>query len=258
MDFGLTGRVALVTGGSRGIGRSIAAAMLGEGARVVICSRNEKALHATVEALSAGGAEILGLVADISLDGDPERVVAAASAHFGGLDILVNNAGGPPPGRFDSLCDLDWRSAVDLSLMSTIRATRSALPHLRRSRAGRIINILSSSVREPSDGMILSNSLRTAVAGFAGTMSRELGAAGITVNNVCPGHVMTLRLREIAAFRAGEGTLDVRAATDAIPLGRLARPAEIADLVVFLASDRAGYITGASIPIDGGSTSRLF
>jgi 3-oxoacyl-[acyl-carrier protein] reductase len=258
MDFGLKGRVVLVTGGSRGIGRSIAAAMLAEGARVVICARSEKTLDATVLALGTGGGDIFGLVADVARDGDVERAVAATVDRFGGLDVLVNNAGGPPPGRFDALCDLDWHSAVDLSLMSTVRATRAALPHLRRSAAGRIINILSSSVREPVDGMVLSNSLRTAVAGFARTMSRELGAAGITVNNVCPGHVMTARLREIAAFRAAEGTLDVRGAADAIPLGRLAKPAEIADLVVFLASDRAAYITGASIPIDGGSTASLF
>jgi len=254
MDLGLTGKVALVTGGSRGIGRAIAAVLAREGVRVAICARSEKALQATADALRKDGAEIYAATADISNQGDIERVIADVVARWGGLDILVNNAGGPPPGRFDALEDGNWHSAVELSLMSTVRMIRAALPHLRQSAAGRIINILSTSVREPLDGMILSNSLRAAVAGLAKTMSRELGAARITVNNVCPGHVMTARLREIAAFRAAEGKLDVRGATDAIPLQRLGQPDEVADLVSFLASARAAYITGATIPIDGGST----
>jgi 3-oxoacyl-[acyl-carrier protein] reductase len=254
MDLGLTGKVALVTGGSRGIGRAIAAVLAREGVRVAICARSEKALQATADALRKDGAEIYAATADISNQGDMERVIADVVARWGGLDILVNNAGGPPPGRFDALEDGNWQSAVELSLMSTVRMIRAALPHLRQSAAGRIINILSTSVREPLDGMILSNSLRAAVAGLAKTMSRELGPSRITVNNVCPGHVMTARLREIAAFRAAEGKLDVRGATDAIPLQRLGQPDEVADLVSFLASARAAYITGATIPIDGGST----
>jgi 3-oxoacyl-[acyl-carrier protein] reductase len=257
MDLGLTGRIALVTGGSRGIGRSIAAVLAREGARVAICARNDKALQATAEALRKDGADIYAAAADISRQGDIERVIDDVVTRWGGLDILVNNAGGPPPGRFDDLDDDAWHCAVELSLMSTVRTVRAALPHLRQSAAGRIINILSASVREPLDGMILSNSLRTAVAGLAKTMSRELGAAHITVNNVCPGHVMTARLREIAAFRAAEGTLDIRGATDAIPLQRLGQPDEVADLVTFLCSARAAYITGATIPIDGGSTASI-
>jgi 3-oxoacyl-[acyl-carrier protein] reductase len=254
MDLGLSGRVALVTGGSRGIGRAIATVLAREGVRVAICARSEKALQATADALRKDGAEIYAATADISSQGDIARVIDEVVSRWGGLDILVNNAGGPPPGRFDALDDGNWDSAVELSLMSTVRTIRAALPHLRKSAAGRIINILSTSVREPLDGMILSNSLRAAVAGLAKTMSRELGAARITVNNVCPGHVMTARLREIAAFRAAEGKLDVRGAADAIPLQRLGQPDEVADLVSFLASARAAYITGATIPIDGGST----
>lgn len=257
MDLGLTGRIALVTGGSRGIGRSIAAALAREGARVAICARNEKILQMTAEALVKDGAEIYAAVADISRHEDIQRIIDGVVERWGGLDILVNNAGGPPPARFDALDDDAWRCAVELSLMSTVRTIRAALPHLRQSVAGRIINILSTSVFTPLDGMILSNSLRAAVAGVARTISRELGATHITVNNVCPGHVMTARLREIAAFRAAEGSLDVRGATEAIPLQRLARPEEVADLVTFLASVRAAYITGATIPIDGGSAASV-
>jgi len=175
MDLGLTGKVALVTGGSRGIGRAIAAVLAREGVRVAICARSEKALQATADALRKDGAEIYAATADISNQGDIERVIADVVARWGGLDILVNNAGGPPPGRFDALEDGNWHSAVELSLMSTVRMIRAALPHLRQSAAGRVINILSTSVREPLDGMILSNSLRAAVAGLAKTMSRELG-----------------------------------------------------------------------------------
>jgi 3-oxoacyl-[acyl-carrier protein] reductase len=134
---------------------------------------------------------------------------------------------------------------------------RAALPYLKQSDGGRIVNVLSTSVRESVDGMLLSNSLRTAVAGLAKTMSRELGVYGITVNNVCPAHVMTARLREIAAFRAAEGTLDTRKATESIALRRMAQPAEVADLVTFLVSKRAAYITGTSIAIDGGSSVSL-
>ncbi|MGZ5440797.1 MAG: SDR family oxidoreductase [Thermoanaerobaculia bacterium] len=257
MELELRDKVAIVTGGSRGIGRAIAASLAAEGVRVAICARDRKSLDATVEALRAKGGEVIGEVADVSHAGDLERLVAVTVQQWGRLDILVNNAGGPPPGRFDDLTDEDWSKAVDLGLMSTVRAMRAALPFLKVSGKGRVVNILSTSVKESVDGMLLSNSLRTAAGGLAKTMSRELGPFGITVNNVCPAHVMTARLREVAAFRASEGTLDVRAATASIALRRMAAPAEVADLVTFLVSGRAAYITGTSIAIDGGSTSSL-
>lgn len=257
MELELRDKVAIVTGGSRGIGRAIAASLAAEGARVVICARDRKSVDAAADALRKKGGDVIGEVADVSREGDLDRVVHAAVERWGRLDILVNNAGGPPPGRFDQITDDDWRQAVDLGLMSAVRAMRAALPHLKESRSGRVVNILSTSVKESVDGMLLSNSLRTAVSGLAKTMSRELGPFGITVNNVCPAHVMTARLREVAAFRASEGTLDPRATTSSIALKRLAQPAEVADLVTFLVSARASYITGTSIAIDGGSTSSL-
>ena len=224
---------------------------------MALCARDAKALAAAVDALRATGADVLGEVADVSHAADLERLVDATLERWGRVDILVNNAGGPPPGRFDDLGDDDWRQAIDLSLMSTVRAMRAALPYLKASGSGRIVNILSTSVKESVDGMLLSNSLRTAAAGLAKTMSHDLGPFGITVNNVCPSHVMTARLREIAAFRAKEGTLDVRAATASIALRRMGSAAEVADLVTFLVSARAAYITGTSIAIDGGSTTSL-
>jgi 3-oxoacyl-[acyl-carrier protein] reductase len=257
MDLGLTGKVALITGASRGIGRAIAAALIKEGARVAICAREPKALQAAAELLRKDDGQVLAEVADISREGELERLTTLTVERWGALDIVINNAGGPPPGRFDQFDDEAWRAAIDLGLLSAVRILRAALPHLKASSGGRVINILSTSVKESVDGMLLSNSLRTAVAGLAKTMSRELGPFGITVNNVCPAHVMTARLREVAAFRAKEGTLDTKAATQAIALRRMAQPAEVADLVTFLASARAAYITGTSIAIDGGSTTSL-
>lgn len=257
MELELAGKVAVVTGGSRGIGRAIAASLAAEGARVAICARDRKSVDAAVAALRAKGGDVIGEVADVGRDGELERVIGAAAERWGRIDILINNAGGPPPGRFEHFSDADWRQAVDLGLMSTVRSMRAALPHLKQSGNGRVVNILSTSVKESVDGMLLSNSLRTAVAGLAKSMSRELGPFGVTVNNVCPAHVMTARLREVAAFRAREGTLDTRAATEAIALRRMASPGEVADLVTFLVSARASYITGTSIAIDGGSTSSL-
>jgi 3-oxoacyl-[acyl-carrier protein] reductase len=257
MDMGLAGRVAIVTGGSRGIGRSIAAALVREGARVVLCARNHAALEAAAATLRGGGGEVLAHVADVSKAGALDEVVAAALERWGRLDILVNNAGGPPPGAFDECGDLQWRSAFDLSLMSVVWAVREAVPHLAASGSGRIVNVLSVSVKEPQPGLLLSNSLRVAVAGLAKTLSRELAPSGITVNNVCPGHVMTARLREVAAYRAARGGAAARDVVAAIPLKRLGAPEEVADLVTYLASQRAGYVTGVTIPVDGGSTVAL-
>ena len=182
----------------------------------------------------------------------------AAVERWGRLDILVNNAGGPALGTFDSLGDGDWQAAFELTLMSVVRAVRAALPHLRVSPAGRVINILSTSVKQPLDGLLLSNSLRSGVAGLAKTLSRELGGHGVTVNNVCPAHILTGRLRQVAAQRAAGGSpVDARTALADVPLKRFGAPSEVAELVVFLASGRAGYITGTTISVDGGSTSSL-
>jgi 3-oxoacyl-[acyl-carrier protein] reductase len=260
MDTRLETRVALVTGASRGIGRATAGALLAEGARVALCARDAKTLAASAAPLERryGTDAVLACPADVAQDGALQGVVDEVAARWGRLDVLVNNAGGPPPGTFDALGDGEWQAAFELTLLSVVRGVRAALPHLRSSDAGRVINVLSTSVKEPLPGMLLSNSLRSGVAGLAKTLSRELAPHGITVNNVCPAHILTGRLREVAAYRASQGNgVDARGALAAVPLGRFGSPSDVADLVTFLASKRAGYITGATIPVDGGSTASL-
>lgn len=257
MDLGLKGCVALVTGASRGIGRATADALVREGARVAVCARTPEALELTAAALRREGGEVVSAVADVGREGDIETLIGLAMDRWGRLDVLVNNAGGPSPGGFEEVTEGDWQTAFDLAVMGVVRAVRAALPALRASGRGRVINVLSTSVKEPQDGMLLSNSLRSAVAGLAKTLSRELGSYRITVNNVCPGHVLTGRLKEIAAYRASRGGYDARAAVAAIPLRRLGSADEVASLITYLASTGAAYITGATISVDGGTTASL-
>jgi 3-oxoacyl-[acyl-carrier protein] reductase len=200
---------------------------------------------------------VIAEVADVSRDDGVASLAQAAKDKWGALDIVVNNAGGPPLGTFEQCDDAAWRSAIDLTLMSVVRASRVAFPHLKSSDQGRLVNILSTTVKEPRTGMLLSNSLRSAAAGLTKTLSREWGPYRITVNNVCPGHVLTARLKEVATYRAEHGGPTPREVMSSIPLGRFASVEEIADVVVFLASARAGYLTGATIPVDGGATMSL-
>jgi 3-oxoacyl-[acyl-carrier protein] reductase len=257
MDLGLNGRVALVAAASRGLGKAVATALAEEGARVAIFSRRQEAIEtAAAEIRARTGGEILPLAADVNRPEQLEEVVRATVDRFGRLDILINNAGGPPPGTFDTLRDEQWQQAVELTLMSAVRLTRLALPHLRMQGGGRIINLTSSSTREPIPNLLLSNAIRAAVAGWAKTLSLELAPENILVNCVAPGRIDTERLKELDranAQRQGRTEEEVRRANEtAIPLGRYGRPDEFAAAVVFLASDRAGYITGITLYVDGG------
>jgi 3-oxoacyl-[acyl-carrier protein] reductase len=263
MNLDLENKVALVTASSKGLGRASAAALAQEGARVAICARDEQSLRATaVEIGTATGAEILAIPADVTKAEDIERLVEAVVSHFGTIHILVTNAGGPPAGYFQDFDDQQWQAAFNLTMMSAVRLIRAAIPYMQQQQWGRIINITSVSVKEPIDALILSNSIRAAVHGTAKTLAGQLGQYGITVNNVMPGTIHTDRVEQLAQHRASETGQSVAEALAemgrGVPLGRVGQPEELGALVAFLASERAGYINGVSIPVDGGRTKGTF
>ena len=264
MDLQLAGRVALVNGASKGIGRAIAAVLAAEGAAVVISARHEAVVtRAAAEIAAASGTEVVGVAADVSRPGTAELLVGTAVERFGGLDILVNNSGGPPFGRFSDFDDDAWQDAFDLLLLSVVRMVRAALPQLRASGRGRVINIASTSVKEPIAGLLLSNSLRAGVAGLARTLADELAPEQITVNNVLPGSILTDRLRAGAAARAEEAGTPVDDLIRAevgrrVPLGRVGEPEDLAALVAYLCSAAGAYVTGQTIAVDGGLLRSIF
>ncbi len=258
MELNLEGKRVLVTAASSGIGKAIARSFLEEGANVAICSRYKKNLVAAAKEMKKNNLpEPFWVVCNINKKADIENTVNVVNKEFGGIDILVNNCGGPEPGYFEDLNDKKWQDAFDQVLMSAIRFTRLALLNMIAQEWGRIINITSISVKQPIDNLILSNSLRSGLTAMAKTLSNEVGKYNITVNNVAPGYTLTPRLYELAFARAKESGVtheDVLVSmASEVPVNRLGRPDEIADVVTFLASDRAGYITGTTIPVDGGA-----
>jgi 3-oxoacyl-[acyl-carrier protein] reductase len=228
-----------------------------EGAKVAICARRPEALRAAAaEITAATSGEVLPVVADLSQQESARRFVDAAAAHFGQLDILVANAGGPPTGRFVEVSTEQWHEAVDLTLMSVVTLCQAAIPHMRAAGGGRIIALTSVSVKQPLENLLLSNALRLGVTGLVKTLSNELASENILVNSVCPGWTLTDRVEALLADRAarrGVSKDEVLAEIVAdIPLGRMAQPREIADAVVFLASERASFVTGTALVVDGG------
>jgi len=244
MNLGLDGRTALVCGASRGLGRAVAEELVAEGASVAICARESESLRETAERLGA-----VPLAADLSVEGEATRVVDACAEDLGRLDVLVANAGGPPPGGFEDFSRADWEHAVDLVLSSTIELARAAVPHMRRGGYGRILCVTSIVAKRPVDDLILSNALRPAVAGFAHSLAREVAGDGITVNTILPGFTRTDRVVELGIGERTEAE---------IPLGRLGEPSEFAAAAAFLVSERASYITGAALPVDGGWLRGMF
>jgi 3-oxoacyl-[acyl-carrier protein] reductase len=257
MDLGLKGKVAIVAGASQGMGRAAAMGFAREGARVAICARGEAALNEAAAAIrKQTGGEVLAMAADMSKPDDIKRFVNESAARFGRLDVVVNNAGGPPPGEFMKFTDDDWTNAFNLSFMSTMRMTRESVPHMKKVGGGKVVNITSYSVKEPIAGLVLSNAVRSAVIGLAKTLSRELARDNILFNNVCPGRIDTDRAQKLNKARADRLGKPVEAINkemaEEVPLGRYGTADEAADLIVFLGSDRASYITGTTIAIDGG------
>jgi 3-oxoacyl-[acyl-carrier protein] reductase len=246
MDLHLKGRSAIVCGASAGIGRGIAEALNEEGANVAMFARRRELLEHEAERLGA-----LAVAGDVTVPEDLERLVKTTVDAFGGIDILVNNSGGPPRTTGVALDAESIEATVQLLLVSVVRLTSLCLPHLEHSGRGRIVNVVSTSVLEPIDNLALSNAVRPGVVGWAKTLARELGPMGITVNSIAPGWIDTERIREVNP----EGVSDADLVS--IPIRRLGAPREIGDLAAFLCSDRAAYITGTVIPVDGGLTRRL-
>jgi 3-oxoacyl-[acyl-carrier protein] reductase len=248
MDLGLDGTAAIVGGASAGMGFAIAQALAAEGCSVTMCARGEERLGESAARIP-GGLAVAGDVRDPAV---LARLVHETVAARGRLDIVVNNAGGPPPGTFDSTPDEAWADAFELSLRSVLRLTRLALPHLRASGRGRIVNITSWSVREPIPNLILSNTVRPGVVGWAKSLAHEVGRDGITVNTIAPGKVATGRMRELWEARPDPAAAEAEDIAS-IPVGRMGQPDEIAAAVAFLCSERAGYISGVVLPVDGGA-----
>ena len=259
MDFGLTGKTALVAAASKGLGYACALGLAREGASVAICARTENDIKQAAERIAAEtGANVLPLIADVTKADDLRRVVAETVEKFGSLHIAIPNSGGPPAGTFETLDEEKWRSAIDSTLFGTTRLIEAALPHLKAAGWGRIVVITSTSVRQPIAGLLLSNTLRAGIVGLCKTLSQEFAPLGITVNNVAPGSYDTDRLKHLhqrSADAAGISFDEARKlAEQKIPLGRLGRPEELANAVVFLASEAASYVTGQTWTVDGGQT----
>jgi 3-oxoacyl-[acyl-carrier protein] reductase len=257
MDLGLKGKVALVAGGSQGLGKAVANELSREGAAVSICALDDGNLLPVAEKImKKTGNEVIALPADLTKAEDARQFVKKSVMHYGTVDILFNNAGGPPSLPLEEIDDDLWQYGFQLNLMSTIAMTTEAITIMKKKKWGRVINSTSISVKQPIDGLILSNTIRAGVIGFAKTLSTELAPYNVTVNSVCPGYTLTDRVRNLSKVVAEREHTDpekvIQKWESEIPAGRLGTPEEFAAMVAFLASDRAGYITGAAIQIDGG------
>jgi len=257
MDLELDGNAALTLASSSGLGYASAEALAREGAHVTICGRDaDRLADAEADLASVGDGDVLALQADITAADDVERLVAETVETFGGLDHLVTSAGGPPSGPFLDMDDADWQSAYDLLVMSVVRATREAYPHLKDG-GGSVVNITSRSVQEVIDGLVLSNSVRRAVIGLMKTQAREF-APDVRVNAVLPGAHETSRIEELIEQSVERGEVDSYEAgraewSEGVPLERVGDPQELGEAVAYLCSERSSYITGTAIPVDGGS-----
>ena len=262
MDMGLKDRVALVAASSTGLGKAIALGLAHEGAKLALCARTQLTLAATAEEIRREtGVEVVARALDVTIHEQVHAFVAETAAHFGRLDICVANAGGPPSKSFAETTVNDWHASAELNLMSTVYLAKETLPLMQQRRWGRFIAITSVTVKQPLDGLILSNAVRAGVLGLTKSLANEYGPYNVLVNNVCPGFTATARLNDLAetlAVKGGVSPSDIEQHwAGQAPLRRVGQPEELANLVVFLASERASYITGTSIAVDGGMVKGL-
>jgi 3-oxoacyl-[acyl-carrier protein] reductase len=259
MDLGINGRVAIVCAASRGLGKAAALAFAREGVHVVICARDASSLESAareIRAAATPGVRVIPVTADLTDPAASRSLAATAVRELGRIDILITNAGGPPVAEFPDLDDATWEKGVQLTLMSTIRCIREVLPYMKKQRWGRILNITSITARQPISDLVISSTLRPGILGLSKVLANRYAKEGILVNTVTPGYFLTERQEEIGTTRAAKGGQSLvdylsQTARD-IPVGRLGEPSELADVIVFLCSERSSYVTGVTLGVDGG------
>ncbi|MEN4012799.1 MAG: SDR family oxidoreductase [Chloroflexota bacterium] len=257
MDLGLKDKIALITGASRGLGYATALLLASEGARVAINSRDDTSLQKARQKIEAAtGAQVIAQSADVASPDSAQALIRFVADHCNGLDILITNAGGPPAGKFDSFSLDNWQHAVNLNFLSAVNLIQSALPYLKRSQSPAVLTITSVSVKQPIDGLVLSNSVRAATVGLTKSLALELGKDGIRFNSILPGWTATERVEQLMNHRAEQNHTtageEMQKITSQIALGRMAKPEEFAHPAVFLVSPAASYITGVMLTVDGG------
>jgi 3-oxoacyl-[acyl-carrier protein] reductase len=264
MEFGIKGRTAAVAAASKGLGFACALELAREGASVAICSRDETRIADAAQRIhdAVPGAKVLAAVHDLNTEAGAQRFVEEAASVFGRLDILVTNSGGPTPGSFDQLTVEQMRESVSASLLAPIAMIHAAAPHMRKEKWGRIVNIMSVTVKQPKSSLLISSTMRTGLMGYARTIANDLARDGITVNNVAPGYTRTERLDELAEHLSSTQKKNIDEVfvewERTIPAQRLGKPEELAAVVAFLASERASYVTGTTILVDGGAVQGLY